>query len=77
MKVRHRACIMAIHSAVHDAGATSAHQLYQKELNARKIITFCGDLDSMLGGGVATGQITEFCKHTLFARKEACGTLCC
>ena len=45
-----------------DAGAKSAQQLYEKELNARKIITFCGDLDGMLGGGVATGQITEFCK---------------
>lgn len=42
-------------------GAKSAQQLYEKELNARKIITFCGDLDGMLGGGVATGQITEFC----------------
>lgn len=42
-------------------GAKSAHELYEKELNARKIITFCGDLDGMLGGGVATGQITEFC----------------
>ena len=46
-----------------DAGTKSAQQLYEKELNARKIITFCGDLDGMLGGGVATGQITEFCKH--------------
>ncbi|KAL3148107.1 DNA repair protein rad51c [Trebouxia sp. C0009 RCD-2024] len=42
-------------------GAKSAHELYEKELAARKIITFCGDLDGMLGGGVATGQITEFC----------------
>lgn len=50
---------------MHDAGAKSAYQLYQKELDARKIITFCGDLDGMLGGGVATGQITEFCKHLL------------
>ncbi len=44
------------------AGARSAQHLYEKELAARKIITFCGDLDGMLGGGVATGQITEFCK---------------
>lgn len=46
-----------------NAGAKSAHELYEKELAARKIITFCGDLDGMLGGGVATGQITEFCKQ--------------
>ncbi len=44
------------------AGARSAQHLYEKELAARKIITFCGDLDGMLGGGVATGQITEFCE---------------
>lgn len=46
----------------HAKGARSAQHLYEKELAARKIITFCGDLDGMLGGGVATGQITEFCK---------------
>ncbi len=44
------------------AGARSAQHLYEKELAARKVITFCGDLDGMLGGGVATGQITEFCE---------------
>ena len=43
-------------------GAKSAQELYEKELTARKIITFCGDLDGILGGGVATGQITEFCE---------------
>lgn len=58
---------------MHNAGAKSAHELYEKELNARKIITFCGDLDGMLGGGVATGQITEFCKHFLTASQEHAG----
>ena len=61
---------------VHNAGAKSAHQLYQKELDARKIITFCGDLDGMLGGGVATGQITEFCKHFLTANNAAMTVTC-
>lgn len=54
---------------VGNAGAKSAHELYEKELNARKIITFCGDLDGMLGGGVATGQVTEFCKHSSLPAK--------
>ena len=61
---------------MYDAGAKSAHQLYQKELDARKIITFCGDLDGMLGGGVATGQITEFCKLYLNANKAAMTVAC-
>ncbi|KAA6426745.1 MAG: DNA repair RAD51 [Trebouxia sp. A1-2] len=50
-----------IHNDAGLYGARSAQHLYEKELAARKIITFCGDLDGMLGGGVATGQITEFC----------------
>ena len=43
-------------------GAQTAAQLFQKESAARKIITFCGSLDEILGGGVATSQITEFCE---------------
>eukprot|EP00884_Botryococcus_braunii_P002529 jgi/Botrbrau1/12277/Bobra.0323s0017.1 len=39
----------------------SAAQLYEKEASAKKIITFCPGLDGILGGGVCTGQITEFC----------------
>ena len=43
------------------AGGVSAQALYDKERNARRIITFCSDLDSILGGGIAQGQLTEFC----------------
>jgi hypothetical protein len=43
-------------------GAKSAAQLYEKETSAKKIITFCPGLDSILGGGVSTGQLTEFCR---------------
>ena len=48
-------------------GARSAQHLYEKELAARKIITFCGDLDGMLGGGIASGQVTEFCEFVITA----------
>lgn len=50
-----------IHNDAGLLGARSAQHLYEKELAARKIITFCGDLDGMLGGGIASGQVTEFC----------------
>ncbi len=43
------------------AGGISARQLYEREKQLRRIITFCAELDVVLGGGVATGQITEFC----------------
>ena len=42
-------------------GGVSAQALYAKESSARRIITFCSDLDAILGGGVAQGQVTEFC----------------
>ncbi|KAK9813256.1 hypothetical protein WJX72_011511 [[Myrmecia] bisecta] len=42
-------------------GARSAQQLYEREAAAKRIITFCPELDQVLGGGIASGQITEFC----------------
>jgi len=33
----------------------------QKEEGINHIITFCSGMDEMLGGGVALGQVTEFC----------------
>lgn len=51
------------------AGAKSAQELHVKEASARKIVTFCADLDEILGGGVTPGQITEFCKYTLDAAR--------
>ena len=42
-------------------GALSARELYERERSSRRIITFCPELDGILGGGVAAGQITEFC----------------
>eukprot|EP00803_Ostreobium_quekettii_P000806 evm.model.scf_655.5 EVM.evm.TU.scf_655.5 scf_655:56748-63748(+) len=42
-------------------GAKSAWELYMKERQSRRIVTFGNDLDGILGGGVATGEVTEFC----------------
>jgi RAD51-like protein 2 len=39
----------------------SAKDLISKSNKLRPIITFCKEIDKMLGGGVALGQITEFC----------------
>ncbi|KAK3737466.1 hypothetical protein QZH41_008352 [Actinostola sp. cb2023] len=39
----------------------SALEMLQQEQNASCIVTFCERLDDMLGGGVPTGKITEFC----------------
>ena len=44
------------------AGAVSAASLFNKESARKRIITFCSPMDEMLGGGVAAGQITEFCE---------------
>jgi hypothetical protein len=39
----------------------SAKDLISKSNKSKPIITFCKEIDKMLGGGVALGQITEFC----------------
>ncbi|GIL55290.1 hypothetical protein Vafri_10852 [Volvox africanus] len=43
------------------AGTVSAATLLEAHLAAPRIVTMCRDLDELLGGGVATGQVTEFC----------------
>jgi RAD51-like protein 2 len=35
--------------------------MLQQEQNASCVVTFCERLDDMLGGGVPSGKITEFC----------------
>lgn len=42
-------------------GARSAAEIYEIQSSAKKIVTFCPDLDAVLGGGVPTGSVTEFC----------------
>ena len=58
------------------AGSRTAAELLAREAAARRIITFCGNLDEVLGGGVATGQLTEFCAslpaHELLLRAQLC-----
>ena len=39
----------------------SALDLLETQRSGRRIVTFCSDLDRALGGGVSTGQVTEFC----------------
>jgi hypothetical protein len=31
------------------------------EAASTRVITFCADLDRLLGGGAVCGQVTEFC----------------
>jgi RAD51-like protein 2 len=40
---------------------TSAKEILDKEKRKKAIVTFCQDLDRVLGGGIRSGQITEFC----------------
>eukprot|EP00277_Geminigera_cryophila_P017429 CAMPEP_0179449188 /NCGR_PEP_ID=MMETSP0799-20121207/33171_1 /TAXON_ID=46947 /ORGANISM="Geminigera cryophila, Strain CCMP2564" /LENGTH=359 /DNA_ID=CAMNT_0021242055 /DNA_START=81 /DNA_END=1160 /DNA_ORIENTATION=+ len=44
-------------------GGKSALELLQenKDAGPKHVITFCADMDNMLGGGVAMGEVTEFC----------------
>ena len=39
----------------------NAYDLLQQEQSSGSIVTFCEQLDDMLGGGVPVGKITEFC----------------
>ncbi len=39
----------------------SAMDLFRESQKLPKIITFCGEIDEMLGGGIAMGEVTELC----------------
>ena len=41
-------------------GVSTAADLLQRERRARRVTTFCKELDDMLGGGVCAGEVTEF-----------------
>lgn len=43
------------------AGSQTIRQLYDRENADQRIITFCGSVDGVLGGGIARGQLTEIC----------------
>lgn len=40
---------------------TSAKEMFDKERRKKTLVTFRQPLDRILGGGIRTGQITEFC----------------
>jgi RAD51-like protein 2 len=49
------------YGAAHNSLQTTAKDLMMKMSVHRPIITFCKEVDMMLGGGIPIGQITEFC----------------
>ncbi len=55
-------------TTTHLPQAKSAFELYTRDINRNSIITFNEGIDSMLGGGVPIGKITEFCKYYLADR---------
>lgn len=55
------------------AGA-SARELIVRERHKKPVITFCREVDSMLGGGVPRGELTEVCRLCLDTKK-ACMNL--
>eukprot|EP00894_Picocystis_sp_ML_P004905 jgi/Pico_ML_1/55422/g1108.t1 len=42
-------------------GGATADVIFRRERRRRRVVTFCPELDGMLGGGVAPCEITEFC----------------
>ena len=44
------------------AGGRTAADLLASEASSTRVISFCADLDHLLGGGVVFGQVTEFCE---------------
>ena len=59
------------------AGAKSASELLKEESVKIPIYTFCLELDDLLGGGVATGEITELCGCPGIGKTQTGIQLCC
>ena len=59
------------------AGAKSASELLNEESAKLPIYTFCQELDDLLGGGVAVGEITELCGCPGIGKTQMCIQLCC
>mmetsp|Transcript_9563 Transcript_9563/g.43549 ORF Transcript_9563/g.43549 Transcript_9563/m.43549 type:complete len:387 (+) Transcript_9563:63-1223(+) len=58
------------------AGARSASEILYEENCKLAIFTFSKDLDDLLGGGIAVGEITELCGCPGIGKTQACIQLC-
>jgi hypothetical protein len=48
-------------TGLHLPAASSALDLLAVQQPGQQIVTFCAELDRILGGGISCGQVTEFC----------------
>ena len=58
-------------------GAKSAAEILRHEESKIPLHTFCEKLDAILGGGVSTGEITEFCGAPGVGKTQMCMQLAC
>jgi len=57
-------------------GARSAAELLEEERTRGRVFTFCEALDDALGGGVSSGEITEFCGCPGIGKTQLATQLC-
>lgn len=43
-------------------GSTTSWELLKYEKERRKIVTYCSELDKILGGGICSKEVTEICE---------------
>lgn len=60
--------------AVHSSGGVSVLEMLQKGPQKKHVFTFSDEIDSILGGGIAVGDLTEIC--TCFFQESAIVILC-
>ena len=58
------------------AGARSAAELLEEERTRVDVVTCCEALDDVLGGGVSSGEITEFCGCPGIGKTQMATQLC-
>ena len=61
------------HKFPEPAGAKPATEVLTSEQQTRHITTLCQELDEILGGGIAPGQLTEICESLLPLPLESIG----